>query len=47
MIEFLKIVVLVVAVLVGVPFYLYVLTRWISTAVFRSYFEVKKEMEGV
>jgi hypothetical protein len=45
-VDLLKIIGLTITMLIGVPFYLYVLTRWISTAIFRSYFEIKKEIGG-
>ena len=44
--DLLKIIGLTITMLIGVPFYLYVLARWISTAIFRSYFEIKKEIGG-
>jgi len=44
--DLLKIIGLTITMLIGVPFYLYVLSRWISTAIFRSYFEIKKEIGG-
>jgi hypothetical protein len=38
-----EIILITIACLVGIPFYLYVVSRWLSTAIFWSYFEIKYE----
>jgi len=31
--------------IIGVPLYLFLIARWISLAVFRSFFEIKREFK--
>ena len=33
--------------LIGVPVYLYILLRWMTSAIVRSYFEIKQEFQSI
>lgn len=44
--ETIKTILITAMVIVAAPVYLYLVFRWLSTAIFRSYFEIKKDFEG-
>ena len=44
--ETVKTILITTMVIIVTPVYLYLVFRWVSTAIFRSYFEIKKDFEG-
>jgi hypothetical protein len=34
-------------VVIGIPVYLYILLRWMTSAIVRSYFEIKQEFQSI
>ena len=37
----------IAGVVIGIPVYLYILLRWMTSAIVRSYFEIKQEFQSI